>query len=166
MKLPRHIAIIPDGNGRWAQKKHAPRMTGHKAGLQVVRKVIESCVKKKIEVLSFFAFSSENWHRPSDEVSYLMQLFIHVLRKDAKRLHEQNVRLRVIGHKNRFDLPLQKQIEKVEKLTADNSGLTLLIAANYGGQWDIVQAVQKLGADIEKGNMKPADINMESIQSH
>lgn len=165
LKIPRHIAIIPDGNGRWAKKRHIPRMAGHKAGLDVVRRIIESCAKKKIEVLSFFAFSSENWCRPLDEVSYLMQLFITVLKRDAKKLHEQQVQLRVIGDKTRFDPSLQKQIEKVETLTKNNTGLKLLIAANYGGQWDIVQATQRLFSDIEKGLLKANEVTTVALQN-
>lgn len=164
--LPRHIAIIMDGNGRWAKDRHYPRAAGHKAGLKAARRVVELCVKKKIEVLTLFVFSSENWQRPKDEVRFLMNLFVTVLKKDAKKLHEQNVQLRVIGDRSRFEEKLQKQIIEVEQLTANNTGLKLLLAANYGGQWDITQAVKKIALAIEAKQLLPEEITPQLIQNH
>lgn len=163
-KLPRHIAIIMDGNGRWATKRHLPRWAGHKAGLETVRQIVESCVKKNIEVLTLFAFSSENWRRPKEEVKYLLQLFITILQRDAKKLHEQNVQLRVIGDRSRFEDNLRQQIIKVETLTKENTGLKLLIAANYGGQWDIIQAVKMLFLQVERGDLLVNNISSDSLR--
>lgn len=164
--LPRHVAIIMDGNGRWAKKRHLPRVAGHKAGLEAARQVVESCIKKKIEVVTLFIFSSENWRRPPDEVNYLMNLFITMLQRDAYKLHEQNVQLRIIGDCSRFDEKLRKHIVEVEKLTANNTGLKLLLAANYGGQWDILEATRKIALEVEKGSLKPSEITSELIQKN
>ncbi len=141
---PRHIAIIMDGNGRWAQKKHLPRPFGHRAGVKTVRKIVDHCARKEIEVLSLFAFSSENWRRPQEEVSMLMELFFTLMQTEVKKLHENNVNLRFIGDRSAFSQKLQGQIAKGEELTKNNTGLTLVIAANYGGRWDIVQAIRKM----------------------
>ncbi len=164
--LPRHIAIIMDGNGRWAKKKFLPRLAGHKAGVEAVQQTVKRCVEKKIEVLTLFAFSSENWRRPQEEVSYLMQLFINALKNEAKKLHEQNIQLRVIGDRTRFDEKLRQQIDEVENLTANNTGLKLLLATNYGGQWDITQAVQRIAAKIESGAISSLAVTDELIQQH
>lgn len=164
--LPRHIAIIMDGNGRWAKKRHLPRIAGHKAGLEAAREVVEYCAKKKIEVLTLFVFSSENWRRPLEEVNYLMQLFLTMLQRDAKKLHEQNVQLRVMGDHSRFDEKLQHHIAEVEKLTENNTGLKLILAANYGGQWEIAQAAKKIAAQVEKGMLKSEDVTIDSITSN
>ncbi len=163
--IPRHVAIIMDGNGRWAKKRHLPRVAGHKAGLESAREIVESCVKKKIEVLTLFVFSSENWQRPQDEVSYLMQLFFTILERDAKKLHEQNVQFRVVGDRSRFDDKLQDQIRKVELLTVHNTGLKLILAANYGGRWDITYAFQKIAERLVNGKLKPRDISEKTIQA-
>ena len=162
--LPHHIAIIMDGNGRWAKQRHLPRVAGHKAGLEAARQIVEACAKKKIEVLTLFVFSSENWRRPQEEVSYLMHLFITMLQRDAKKLHEQNVQLRVIGDLGRFDQKLQKQIAKAEKLTAKNTGLKLLLAANYGGQWDVTEAMRQIAVEVEKGSITAKDISSDLIK--
>lgn len=164
--LPRHIAIIMDGNGRWAKQRHLPRVAGHKAGLEAAHKVVEYCVKKKLEVLTLFVFSSENWRRPQDEVSYLMNLFVTMLQRDAKKLHEQNVQLRIIGDRSRFSETLQKHILQVEKLTADNTGLKLLLAANYGGQWDITEAVRKVALDVYRGDLSMDELTTDTIRQH
>lgn len=164
--LPRHIAIIMDGNGRWAKKKFLPRLAGHKAGIRSVQQAVKRCVEKKIEVLTLFAFSSENWRRPEEEVSYLMQLFVSALKNEAHKLHEQNIQLRVIGDRARFDDKLRKQIIEVEKLTANNTGLKLLLAANYGGQWDITQAVQHIAAKIEDKSLSSSVVTDELIKQH
>jgi undecaprenyl diphosphate synthase len=114
---PRHVAIIMDGNGRWAKKRFLPRIAGHKSGVEAVRQIVKCCVEKKIEVLSLFAFSSENWHRPAQEVDYLMGLFITALERESKKLHEQNIQLRIIGERSRFDEKLQQQMNRAEQLT-------------------------------------------------
>ncbi len=133
-----------DGNGRWAQHRGKPRTVGHKAGVDALRATIESCASLGVEVLTVFAFSSENWRRPAKEVDVLMALFMLTLKNQAKRLHKNNIRLKIIGDRSKFSTTLQKKIVEVESLTEKNSGLTLIIAANYGGQWDIEQAAQRM----------------------
>lgn len=146
-EIPRHIAIIMDGNGRWAEKRHLPRAAGHQAGVKAVRKVVEFCAEQKVEVLTLFAFSSENWRRPKQEVSLLMELFMTTLQREVKKLHENGIRLRFIGDRTAFSSSLQEKINEAELLTVDNSLLTLVIAANYGGRWDMCQAINKILAD-------------------
>ena len=142
--VPRHIAIIMDGNGRWARKRYMPRVAGHARGLESVRAVVKACVERGVEYLTLFAFSSENWRRPQDEVSFLMQLFMKALRKEVARLDHNEIRLRVIGDMTRFDPDLVRIIRESEEKTAGNTKLTLCIAANYGGRWDIANAVSEL----------------------
>ncbi len=142
--VPQHIAVIMDGNGRWAKKRFLPRVAGHKRGMDAVLELVKTCVNLNIGYLTLFAFSSENWRRPADEVSFLMSLFIQGLKREVKKLHENNIKLILIGDRTRFNAELIAQIELSEKLTAHNTGLTLSIAANYGGRWDILQAVNKL----------------------
>jgi len=160
---PRHIAIIMDGNGRWAQKRMMPRVMGHHAGVKTVRKIVEYCAKQQIEVLSLFAFSSENWRRPKDEVNLLMELFMSTLQTQVDKLHKNNIRLRIIGDKAAFSDKLQAKISAAELKTAHNNGMTLVIAANYGGRWDITQAVQKIVAGIGNGDISQQDISEELI---
>ncbi len=154
VKIPenlKHIAIIMDGNGRWAQKRGKKRVLGHKAGMERAREMAEYCGEQGISVLTLFAFSSENWKRPQDEVSFLMDLFATSLKNESKKLHKNNVKLVVIGDKAGFDKRLQKAIDNAEELTKDNNGLLLQIAANYGGHWDITQAANQCLMDgIEK----------------
>ena len=164
--LPRHIAIIMDGNGRWAKQRYLPRTFGHQAGEEAVRRVVRSCAQKKIEALTIFAFSSENWRRPFHEVRFLFQLFLSALEKETQELHEQNVRIRVIGDRSRLDERLCQQILKAENLTMHNTGLALLIAINYGGQWDICEAMRKIGSDIEEGRLSSKEITPDLIASH
>jgi undecaprenyl diphosphate synthase len=161
--LPRHIAIVMDGNGRWAKQRHLPRVAGHRAGVDTVRDIIAACVKKNIEVLSLFAFSSENWQRPPSEVSFLMDLFLTALEREAVKLHKQNIRLTIIGDRQRFNEKLQQQINHTEKLTAMNTGLKLVVAVNYGGRWDICEAVKKLAQAVEQGQLTSAAITPELI---
>lgn len=142
--VPRHIAMIMDGNGRWAKQRLLPRVAGHQRGVESVREMVKACRQLGVEYLTLFAFSSENWRRPSDEVSFLMQLFMKMLEREVGNLHKNNVRLKVIGDRSRFDELLVKYIEDAEQLTASNDGLTLTIAANYGGRWDIMNAMQGL----------------------
>jgi len=142
--VPRHVAIIMDGNGRWARSRMLPRIAGHRRGLEAVRATIENCADRGIEFLTIFAFSSENWRRPAEEVALLMQLFQLALTSEVERMHKNDVRLRVIGDTARFDAKIRALIESGERLTAANRRLTLTIAANYGGRWDLLQAVNKI----------------------
>jgi len=140
-RVPRHIAIIMDGNGRWARKRFLPRVAGHARGVEAVRGTIRASIERGVEYLTLFAFSSENWRRPIEEVSYLMQLFIKSLQKEVSRLHENGIRFRVIGDRSRFEPVLVRAIESAEDLTAGNTRLNLTVAANYGGRWDVISAV-------------------------
>jgi undecaprenyl diphosphate synthase len=142
--VPRHVAIIMDGNGRWAKGRHLPRIAGHKRGVESVRATVRHCAERGVGYLTLFAFSSENWRRPADEVALLMQLFIAALENEVQKLHRNGIRLRVVGDTSRFDPKIQALIVEGEALTAGNTGLTLTIAANYGGRWDILQALSRL----------------------
>lgn len=142
--VPKHIAVIMDGNGRWARKRFLPRIAGHKRGVETVRELVKQCVKLDVEFLTLFAFSSENWRRPAEEVSFLMGLFMDALDREVIKLHQNNIKLVMIGDRTHFDAKLVAQIEASELLTANNTGLVLTIAANYGGRWDILQAVNKM----------------------
>jgi undecaprenyl diphosphate synthase len=161
--IPQHIAIIMDGNGRWAQLQGKGRVAGHKAGVDSVRAVVASARKSNVKALTLFAFSSENWQRPAKEVGVLMDLFMYVLTKEVKRLHKHNIRFQVIGDLSRFSDDLQKNIAKSELLTINNTGLVLSIAANYGGRWDIAQAAKKLASDVNQGIISLDDINEDSL---
>jgi len=161
--LPRHIAIIMDGNGRWAKQRFLPRAAGHRAGVEAARQVITHCVKQDIKVLSLFAFSSENWRRPAQEVSYLMELLLKGLQREVKTLHKNNIQLRFIGNRTRFNEKLCKKIAEVESITHENTGMVLLIAADYGGQWDICQAVTQLAVQVAAGTLLPQDISADKI---
>jgi undecaprenyl diphosphate synthase len=143
-EVPRHVAIIMDGNGRWARKRFLPRVAGHKRGVDVLRRVVKACVERGIEYLTVFAFSSENWRRPPDEVSFLMNLFMTALSEEVARLHENGISLRVVGDLSRFEPRLRELISAGERTTAGNKQLTLTVAANYGGRWDILQACNQL----------------------
>ena len=142
--VPRHIAIIMDGNGRWAKRHFMPRVMGHQRGVEALRGVVRACRELGVEYLTVFAFSSENWRRPADEVSFLMSLFLKMLEREVAKLHENNIRLKIIGDRSRFDDKLKQAMQHAERLTADNTGLTLTIAANYGGRWDLMHAVQAM----------------------
>jgi len=145
--VPRHIAIIMDGNGRWAKQRFLPRVAGHQRGVEALREVVKACRDLDVEYLTVFAFSSENWRRPADEVSFLMTLFLKMLEREVARLHQNNIRLKVIGDRSRFDDKLKRTMNDAELLTANNSALTLTIAANYGGRWDVMQAVKTMLKD-------------------
>ncbi|KJV33969.1 UDP diphosphate synthase [Aquitalea magnusonii] len=145
--VPRHIAIIMDGNGRWAKKRFLPRVAGHKKGLDTVREIVTTCKELGVEYLTLFAFSTENWRRPPDEVSFLMDLFIRALENEVSKLHANNIRLRVLGTRERFSPALAERIQAAEDKTAGNDGLVLSIAADYGGRWDVLNAVNGLIAD-------------------
>ena len=142
--VPRHIAIIMDGNGRWAKKRFLPRVMGHKRGVETVRDVVSQCISMGVQYLTLFAFSSENWRRPPDEVKFLMGLFMEALKREVTKLHENQIRLVMIGDRSRFDPMLVKAIHDAEKLTQHNTRLTLTIAANYGGRWDVMQAMKRM----------------------
>jgi undecaprenyl diphosphate synthase len=164
--LPRHVAIIMDGNGRWAKKRFLPRTAGHRAGVASVRKIVEQCLEKGIGALTLFAFSSENWRRPPQEVSILMDLFLATLDRETEKLHENRIRLKVIGDRSAFSPVLQERIAASESLTRENNRLTLVIAANYGGRWDIFQAALRLAEKIERGELRTEDLSSELFSSY
>lgn len=164
-ELPRHVAIIMDGNGRWASRRRLPRVAGHKAGAEAVRTVVRACAEKGIGALTLFAFSSENWRRPPEEVGLLMGLFLNALEQEVRKLHENNVRLRVIGGREAFNQKLQQRIAEGEALTRGNTGLNLVIAANYGGRWDLTEAARELARRVERGELRPQDITAELLES-
>ncbi|MGD8908575.1 MAG: isoprenyl transferase [Chromatiales bacterium] len=161
--LPRHIAVIMDGNGRWAQRRGLPRYAGHPVGVEAVRRIVEACVERGIHVLTLFAFSSENWQRPQKEVSLIMDLFIRSLKKEARRLNRNGVKLRVIGNRAAFSDKLQRHIAEVESLTADNTKLVLQVAANYGGRWDMAQAARQLAERVRAGELNPDQVDEAAL---
>jgi len=143
-RVPRHVAIIMDGNGRWAKQRYLPRVAGHKRGVEAVRTAVRTCGERGVEYLTLFAFSSENWRRPPEEVSFLMQLFVGALEQEVEKLHENGVRFKMIGDPAPFEPKLRRLLREAEALTASNERLTLTIAANYGGRWDVMQAVRRM----------------------
>ena len=151
--VPRHVAIIMDGNGRWAKQRYMPRVAGHKRGVSAVRETVKACGELGIEYLTLFAFSSENWRRPADEVSVLMQLFMRALENEVAKLHENEVRFKVIGDLSPFDVRIRELIARGEELTRDHTKLTLTVAANYGGRWDILQAANKAQKEKHQPSM-------------
>ncbi len=167
LAVPRHIAIIMDGNGRWAQQRLLPRAVGHHAGVKAVRKIVEYCAADpQIEVLSLFAFSSENWRRPETEVTLLMRLFLTTLQDEIDKLHKNNIRLRFIGDRTAFDAQLQQKMTEGELKTQHNTALTLVIAANYGGRWDMTQACKIVSQRIASGELSPCAINETILNQH
>ena len=164
-KVPRHVAIIMDGNGRWANRRRLPRFAGHKAGVETVKGVVRACGEKGIEVLTLFAFSSENWRRPQEEVGLLMGLFMTALEQQVRKLHDHNIRLRVIGDRSAFSRMLQQRIEAAENLTRLNTGLNLVIAANYGGRWDVTQAARIIAERVRCGELAAENVNADLVQS-
>lgn len=164
--IPRHIAIIMDGNGRWAEKRLMPRALGHQAGVKAVRKIVEHCGKLGVEVLTLFAFSSENWRRPKEEVSLLMSLFVDTLQSEIDTLDKNNIRLRFIGDRSAFPEILQQKMAEGEQQTRNNHALTLVIAANYGGHWDMCQAVQKIMDNIKTGEISNQQITPQLIHEN
>jgi undecaprenyl diphosphate synthase len=165
VSIPRHVAIIMDGNNRWAKKRLLGGIAGHKAAIGAVRMTVEECARAGVEVLTLYAFSSENWRRPKDEVNALMDLFLMALNREVKKLAKNNLRLKIIGDKTGFSMPIQNAIAKAEKETEMNTGMTLAIAANYGGHWDIIQAAQKLALRVQAGDMSPEEITEESLSA-
>ena len=162
--LPRHVAIIMDGNGRWAQQRGLPRFAGHRAGVEAVRGVVERCVGLGIEILTLFAFSSENWRRPRKEVSLLMELFMMALNREVRRLSRNDVRLRIIGERSAFPEKLQQRIREAEEATAGCTGLVLQVAANYGGRWDLAQAAAQLARRVAAGELAPERIDEAALE--
>ena len=158
--IPQHVAIIMDGNGRWAKERFLPRVAGHKRGVETVRAAIKTCIERGVNYLTLFAFSSENWRRPEEEISFLMQLFITVLEQEVIKLHENGIRFKVIGDLSKFEPKIIEFIRNGEAMTAANTRLTLTIAANYGGRWDIMQATRKMLAQYPKlnGNFGEKDL--------
>ena len=159
-RVPRHIAVIMDGNGRWAKKRFLPRIAGHKRGVEAVRACVRACAERGVEYLTLFAFSSENWRRPKDEVKFLMQLFMHVLEDEVVKLHRNGIRLRIIGDLSRFDEKLIQLVQTSEEKMDKNQKLTLTIAANYGGRWDMLQAMNRmmLAQPAKVGNYTEDDL--------
>lgn len=164
--LPNHVAIIMDGNGRWAEKHKLPRIAGHRKGVEQVRKIVTACGDKSINYLTLFAFSSENWRRPGREVQLLLDLFSLALTREIKKLHKNNIKFRVIGEISEFGKKLEERIVAAESLTANNSSLTFTIAANYGGRWDIAQACSKIAEQVSSGQLKPDEIDEDTIEPH
>lgn len=165
-RIPRHVAIIMDGNNRWARAQRLNGIAGHKAGVNSVRAVVETCARDGVEVLTLFAFSSENWRRPEDEVSALMRLFLFALEREVKKLHRNNIRLRIIGDRSAFSPVLQEHMARAEELTRNNTLMTLVIAANYGGHWDIAQATRQVAARVAAGELTPSDVTEDVIQQY
>lgn len=162
--VPRHVAIIMDGNNRWARKRLLPGVAGHKAGVDAVKAVIEVCASEGVEVLTLFAFSSENWARPEAEVGALMELFLFALRREVRKLRDNGIRLKIIGDRSRFAPELCKAMAEAEASTAGGEGMQLLVAANYGGQWDIVQAAQSLARDVSSGALAADGIDAQALE--
>lgn len=164
--FPRHIAIIMDGNGRWARQRGRPRASGHQAGFRTTRDIVEACGRQQIEALTLFAFSSENWKRPQQEVGLLMDLFLRALKSEVSKLCENNVKIRFIGERSAFQAKLQQEMDNAENLTQNNTGLKLAIAVNYGGRWDIVNAARQLAFQVHAGQLNPEDIDIDTFSRH
>jgi undecaprenyl diphosphate synthase len=163
--VPKHIAIIMDGNGRWANARMLPRPAGHSMGVKAVRRIVEICAELKIEALTLFAFSSENWKRPKEEVTLIMRRFLEALDEEIQSLHENQVRLRFIGDLSRLQTALQERIHAAETLTQHNTGMALVIAVAYGGRWDIAKAARRLAERCHDGSLQPADIDEAAIEA-
>lgn len=166
INAPRHVAIIMDGNGRWAKRRNLPRFYGHRAGVEAVEEVLRACANAGVEVLTLFAFSSENWRRPPQEVRLLMDLFKTALSTRLDQLREHNVRLHIIGDRDQFPESLRMEIARAEALTVNNKGMKLVIAANYGGRWDIAQAAKQVAAKVARGEMTIDSITPEVLATH
>lgn len=164
--IPKHVAIVMDGNGRWAKNKHLPRVAGHKVGTERVRDAVQFCIKNDIEVLTLFAFSTENWSRPKEEVGFLMELFFKKLRSEVKELHKNKVKLMFIGNRHELNEQLQQEMRTVEKLTENNESLKLVLAINYSGRWDIVNAVKQIAIEIQNGVIDGIAIDDAKVKAH
>jgi undecaprenyl diphosphate synthase len=166
-KLPRHIAVIMDGNNRWSRQHNKNGISGHRAGAVTARNLVSSCLKKNIEILTLFVFSSENWLRPKKEVNSLMALFLNVLQKnEISKLHKKNIKIRFIGSRERFTDKLLQLMGNAEKLTEKNSGMTVVVAADYGGHWDITNAVRQMVGRVDSGEIVAADIDEAMVKEH
>jgi undecaprenyl diphosphate synthase len=165
-RLPRHVAIVMDGNGRWAEQRRRPRTFGHRAGVKAVRAAVESCVRLGIPALTLFAFSSENWSRPPAEVRALMVLFLKALDREVDQLHENGVRLRFIGDPGAFPADLQARMRGAVERTAANTTLALNVAANYGGRWDIAQAARRVAEAVAAGTLAPESVDATTLGAH
>ena len=163
--LPSHVAVIMDGNGRWAQRRRLPRIAGHRSGLEAVRAIVKSCAQRKIPVLTLFAFSSENWRRPEREVSLLLDLLVTALRREVESLHRNDVRLRFIGDRSVFGEPLRRAMDQAEERTGANGGLELIVALNYGGRWDVVQADRRVDLMVEQGELTASGVDDDAFES-
>jgi undecaprenyl diphosphate synthase len=164
--VPNHVAIVMDGNGRWASQRFLPRFVGHRAGVKAVRKTVEECLNRGIRVLTLFAFSSENWRRPTQEVNLLLELFLLTLDQETESLHTSGVRLLIIGDRSAFSQALQDKIAVAEDMTRHNSRLTLIIAINYGGRWDICQAVRRIAQKVSQCEVRADEITEALIAAH
>jgi undecaprenyl diphosphate synthase len=163
---PRHIAIIMDGNGRWAQQRGRPRTAGHRQGIEALRRTVRAAAERGVEVLTIYSFSTENWSRPKAEVAFLLDLFRRFMRQDVAELHGEGIRIRMIGTRAGLEPGLLRMIVDAEQLTAANTGMTLLVAFNYGGRQELTRAVQALAQDVAAGKVKPADVSMEALAAH
>ena len=163
MAIPKHIAIVMDGNGRWAQARGEPRTAGHRAGIEPVRMCIRECAERGVEALTLFAFSSENWRRPETEVTTLMSLFVEMLDREVEELHAKAVRLRIIGNRQRLSVRLQQRIAAAELRTAGNTGLRLQVAVSYGGRWDIVEAARAIARECASGALRADEIDEDML---
>jgi len=166
MKLPKHVAIIMDGNGRWAKRRLLPRVAGHQQGLESVRAIIKACLEKNIACLTLFTFSSENWHRSPTEIDFLFSIFLRSLKNEMHKLHENGVKLKIVGNMQGFSEDLIAAIRTAEALTATNAKLQLNIAFNYGGRWDILEAARAVGSQMAAGTLSPEDLTESLFQSH
>ena len=164
--IPQHVAIVMDGNGRWAKSRHKSRINGHRAGAETLKKAIQFASKKGIEVLSVFAFSSENWNRPAEEINYLMRLFLQAMKDQTKDAKQQNIQVRIIGDLDPLSQAIRDQVAKTESLTSNNTGMKFIIAINYGGQWDILQAVQKIAKQIDNKELQLSEINSANFEKY
>lgn len=163
---PRHVAIIMDGNGRWATNHGRPRFSGHRAGVKVARTVVESCAEAGVEVLTLFAFSSENWRRPPQEVNALMRLFVEVLQREVDALHENGIRLKFVGDRQQLPTILQKRMQDAEAKTAGNTRMSLILAVAFGGRWDIAQAMQRIAHKVKSGDLEASEIDESVVARH
>lgn len=166
-ETPQHIAIIMDGNNRWAKSRDLPAKSGHRYGAEAAREIVNSCLSRNIKYLTLFAFSSENWLRPRQEVQGLMALFLTVLkRKEINQLHKRNVRLQFVGNRSSFSQKLQDNMRDVEQLTKDNTGMTVIVAADYGGRWDITNALSEIVQKVSRGELSENEIDVDLVHAH
>ena len=165
-RIPDHIAIVMDGNGRWAEKRKRPRNMGHQAGLKALKRTAEHCARSGVKILTVFAFSSENWQRPRQEVSRLMELFLKALEREVKNLQQNGIRLTFIGDRSQFPAEIRERMIAAESLTHSNGEMTLNVAANYGGRWDIMQAAKNLAREVGEGHLAAEDIDRDMFASH